>query len=143
VIELNFTLGILVANFLILMFILNKRLFKPMLGHLEQRDEAIYGSLKRAKDMEEKSEKKLQEYKRKLQEEKSNILREQNLFREQALENQKEILKNMRLSSEAKLSEVKAEVDKQIEDARKELSKLTATLASEIVNVIIGSRKKY
>ena len=142
-IELNFTLGILIVNFLLLMFILNRKLFKPMLEHLEKRDEAIKGSLKSAQEMEDKGGKKLAEHKTKLQEEKRNVIVQQNLLRDETIERQKEVLKKAKLSSEMKFSEVKSEINQQVEALRKDFSKLAGALASGILAGIIAKRHKF
>lgn len=141
-IELNITFVILVANFLLLMFILNKKLFKPMLDHLEKRDDGIKGSLKNAKEMEEISEKKIQEYKLKIQESRKNILAEQNILRDQALEQQKEVLKSTRQTGESKVLQTKNEVNQQLETVRGEFSKIASVIASEISGVILGRKDK-
>ena len=141
-IEINFTLGILIANFLLLMFILNRKLFKPMLERLEKRDETIKGSLKSAQEMENKSKKKLAEHKAKLQEEKRNIIVQQNLSRDEAIERQKEVFKKIKLSGDMSLSEAKNEINRQLEALRKEFSKFAAVLASEISSGIVDKKSK-
>jgi len=113
-----------------------------MLDHLEKRDEAIKGSLKSAQDMEAKSEKKLAEHKTKLQEEKRNIIVQQNLSRDEAIERQKEALKKIKLSGDMNLSEAKIEINRQLEALRKEFSQFAAVLASEISSGIVGKKSK-
>jgi len=142
VIELNITFFILVANFLLLMFILNKKLFKPMIDHLEQRDNEIKGSFNNAKKMEETSEKKLQEYNLNIKESKKNVLAEQNILRDQALEQQKEVLKSTRQTGEAKVLQVKNEVNQQLEAVRGEFSKIASVIASEISGMVLGRKDK-
>ena len=141
-IELNITFVILVANFLLLMFILNKKLFKPMIDHLEKRDYEIKGSFKNAKEMEDRSEEKMQEYKLKIQESRKNILAEQNILRDQALEQQKQVLKSTRQTGEAKISQTKNEVNQQLEAVRGEFSKIASAIASEISSVILVRKDK-
>ena len=141
-IELNITFVILVANFFLLMFILNKKLFKPMIAHLEKRDSEIKGSFKNAKEMEDRSEKKMQEYKLKIQESRKNVLAEQNILRDQALEQQKEVLKSTRQTGEAKVLQVKNEVNQQLEAVRGEFSKIASVIASEISGMVLGRKDK-
>ena len=54
-IELNWTILIQMVNFLILIFVLNKILYKPVLKVLEERDEKIYGGQQKIKDLEEET----------------------------------------------------------------------------------------
>jgi len=64
--EFNFWFFVLAANFLILLFILNKILFKPMLKVFNDREEAIDGSLEAAKGMELKKDEAMETMKAEL-----------------------------------------------------------------------------
>ncbi len=64
--EFNYWFFALAANFLILLFILNKILFKPMLKVFNDREEAIDGSLEAAKEMELKKDEALETMKAEL-----------------------------------------------------------------------------
>ena len=139
-IELNITLFVLIVNFLLLMFVLSRKLFKPMLEHLDQRDETIHGSLRNAKEMEEKSEEKFREYKAKLQEEKRNVIFEQSRLREELLDKQKEIILTERKEAESKISALSVEISRQIESSRRDFPKLAAVLASQIADAITGKK---
>ena len=64
--EFNYWFFVLAANFLILLFILNKILFKPLLKVFNDREEAIDGSLEAAKEMELKKDEALEAMKAEL-----------------------------------------------------------------------------
>ena len=64
--EFNYWFFVLAANFLILLFVLNKILFQPMLKVFNDREEAIDGSLEAAKEMELKKDEALETMKAEL-----------------------------------------------------------------------------
>lgn len=57
--EFNFWFFVLTAQFLLLLFILNKILFQPILKIFKEREEAVDGSLEAARVMDERKEKAL------------------------------------------------------------------------------------
>ena len=61
-VELNFTLWIQLVNFLVLIFLLNTLLFKPLLKHIEVREKKIQGIGAEAERIRAKADGVLKEY---------------------------------------------------------------------------------
>ncbi|MBN2297167.1 MAG: ATP synthase F0 subunit B, partial [Deltaproteobacteria bacterium] len=83
-IELNWTFFVQVLNFLVLMFILNKILYKPILKVLDERDERVVGGQTKAKQLIAESEKIFTSYSDKLQVAKIEALGTKNSARKEA-----------------------------------------------------------
>jgi len=64
--ELNKWFFVQLANFLILLFLLNRILFKPLLCRLTQRSDHIKNSLNSARAMEKEKEARMQEIEKKI-----------------------------------------------------------------------------
>lgn len=64
--EFNYWFFVLAANFLVLLFLLNKILFQPMLKVFKEREEAIDGALDAAKDMEARKDEAIEKMKAEL-----------------------------------------------------------------------------
>ncbi|MGI6386387.1 MAG: ATP synthase F0 subunit B [Desulfomonilia bacterium] len=65
-IELNWTFFVQIFNFLLLMFILNKILYKPILKVLDEREARIAGGQEKAKELLDESQSILKSYNEKL-----------------------------------------------------------------------------
>ena len=85
-IEINFTLLIQAANFLLLIFLLNVVLYKPILKILEEREHRIDGQQAEAKKITDDSQALIDEYNRKLHEAKIEAMNAKNAARSQASE---------------------------------------------------------
>ena len=59
-ISLDWTLGLQFVNFFILLIILNKFLYRPLLKVMAERRETVAGSHRRAKSLEAEIEEKMQ-----------------------------------------------------------------------------------
>ncbi|RMF97940.1 MAG: hypothetical protein D6734_01130 [Candidatus Schekmanbacteria bacterium] len=136
--EINFTLIILAANFLILMYILNKNLFLPLSKILEQRQEKVKKSLENAKKFTEVSQMKENEYIGTISEEKKRIIREQAETKKEAVNTSTQLIKKAQDEANRKLNEVKESLMKEKTEAKKELSTYAESIAKELAEKIIN-----
>ncbi len=138
----DFTLFIQMANFLILLFILNIFLYKPIRGIIEKRNKEInnLGSLieKMKREVEER-EKSIKEML--IQARKEGILQKESL-KEEASNYEKELLKETYKKIEEKFIKAKEELEKKLETIRRELQKEVEILSIELAERILGRRLK-
>lgn len=66
--QLNFWFFVLLANFLILLYVLNLILYRPLLRVFDEREQSVKGSLAAAKEMEAQKEKALEQMRKELAE---------------------------------------------------------------------------
>jgi len=128
---------VLVANFLLLIFILNIILFKPMLKIFSERDETVKGSLEAAREMNRKKEEGIEAMTREIAasrhkaKEAFEALRAegagmQKLFMTEAEAKAAEILQNGR-------NELRAEVEKARQALKSDVEKFSEEIVRKLV----------
>ncbi len=137
-IELNWTFFVQMINFLILMFILERILYRPILKVLDERDKKIETGQERAKDLLDKSEYMLKDYKERISDAKVEALEIKNSAMREAEEEANRVINDGRKKAEEILEQIRADAERQVEAARKELESEVGSIASSIVNQVLG-----
>lgn len=129
-----------IINFFIILFILQKLLYKPVIAAMETRQERILKSQIEADEEMARAKKLMDEYNTKIaeiDEEKRDILDQ---ARKNADEKREELLEGYRLEAEAKrksyLKEVEDEKENFIENLRTKLGENAVKIASHILSTI-------
>ena len=120
-IEINLTIVIQVLQFLILIFILNRMLFKPISQVVTERKEKISAWEERTQKLQESAREKLETYENQLREE-----------RAQAQERQEQLTKELKKKEEENLQTVSAEAAGLVASAQQALAKETERLRLEL-----------
>jgi F-type H+-transporting ATPase subunit b len=138
IINLNITVLIQAINFLILIFLLTKFLFKPLTKFLADRSAGIEKSLAEAKAANEAAAKAQAEYKAQMREAQREIaaIREQGQ-REIEAERQR-LLQASREEAERLVAQAKAEIQAETKRARVSLREEAATLAMAAAERLLG-----
>lgn len=139
-IELNWTFFVQVLNFLVLMFILNKILYKPILKVLDERDERIVGGREKAKELISDSDTILSSYNGKLQVAKIEALGTKNTARKEATDEANVIIAEARGKAEGIISQVQQDMAREIERVKKELEPEVGIMAATIAQQILGRK---
>lgn len=121
------TVIITIAVFIILLLVLSKTAWKPILGALKQREETIAKALDDAKAANERAQEKIAEYEAKIQHAKD----EAQEIAEEARRDADEIRQRMQ-------AEAKAETDAMVERAKREIDQLAAKAWENIVKDAAG-----
>jgi len=125
--------------FALTLFVLNSVLFKPMVAYLDDRDTAIHGSRKDAKDLQDKADEKVAEYEAALQDAKSEAAAVRSNSRKTALASREEKLEAARTAVDAEISAALAEVASAKAAASQQLEGLSSALAAEITAKVLAS----
>lgn len=124
-VDINYTLLIQLANFLVLIFLLNILLFKPVLRHLAERDGKVSKSHEEAKENADRAERLLSEFDSELAAARVKASQAYHALQQEGLAEQR-----------AKVAEAKARAQELIEKARKEIEgeagKARETLKAEM-----------
>ncbi len=139
-IEVNFTLLIQIGNFLLLMFILNKVLYKPVLRVLEERDERVNGGQEQAKKLLEEGQTVFADYNLKLHNAKIEAVMVKNATRKEAVDQANEIIDGARKKADNIVLEVQKEMTDEIVRVKKELEPELGIMASTIAQQILGRK---
>jgi F-type H+-transporting ATPase subunit b len=138
VIEVNWTLFLQFANFMILMVVLNALLFKPLRAALQARKETIEGSRAKVLDIDEQVQAQIARYEAQLQEARQQGGEERAALRKTAQEEEARILGEAKQTSAGKLQNIKEQIQKEAATARQALRDETDVLAKEIAGKVLG-----
>lgn len=137
-IELNWTVFLQFANFMILLLALNFLLYRPIRAHLAQRRENIDGALQHAKGLEGQISEKMARYQERLQEAKLKGNQEKLMLRQQALEQEGRTLGEARDQAADYIQKIKDQVADETEKARQALGSQTKVLAGQVAAKVLG-----
>lgn len=137
-ISVNWTLGLQFVNFIILLIILNKILYRPLMSIIAERREAIEGSHERAKSLEADIEEKMQRYQQQLSEAKAVANEERNKLRKTATDEEATLLAEAQSKANSRLQVIKTRVAGEAADASKALRADAKSLAGQIATKILG-----
>lgn len=137
-ISLDWTLGLQFVNFFILLIVLNKFLYRPLLQVIAQRRETIDGSHARAKSLEADIEEKMQRYQQQLSEAKAVANEERSKLKKAAGEEESVLLSDAHGKAADRLQAIKSQVAGEAAAASKTLKGEAKALAGQIATKILG-----
>jgi F-type H+-transporting ATPase subunit b len=129
-VEINLTIVIQVVQFLILVFVLNRLLFKPIGLVIEERQEKIFAWEDKTRSLQDTVGEKLGHYETQLQE-----------ARAQAREKQEQLNGEVREQEEAKLRATSEEAIRVVDSAKQTLQQETERLRSELRQLAVETSK--
>jgi len=138
VINLNATLLIQLANFLLLMYLLNRILFRPMLRVLAERQERTEGRRKKATQLEADAQAVWEDYQRRIQDAKADADRVRTQLIRQGETQRDKALEAASAEAEKAVAQVRARVRAEADDARKALKAEADRLAAAVAERILG-----
>ena len=137
-IELNWTLFLQFANFMILLVLLNVLLFKPLRAALAARKATVDGDLARSRSLDEQVQIQVAEYEAKLQEARQRGSRERMALRQAAQSEEARLLGAANEAAAQRLQTLKEQVAGEAEAARQGLRSETEALARQIAGKVLG-----
>jgi len=138
----DFTLIIQMANFLILLFLLNIFLYKPIRGILAKRNNEFESLSRLIEQMKKQVEERQKSIEEALLQAKKLGVSEREALKEEATEYEKELLKQTYMTVEQKLAKAKAELEKRLKLIHEELQKEVILFSKELAERILGRRVK-
>lgn len=137
-ISVDWTLGLQFVNFIILLIILNKLLYRPLMKVIAERREAIEGSHDRAKSLEADIEDKMQRYQQQLSDAKIAANEERNKLKKAATEEETKLLSEAQGKAATRLQAIKSQVGDEAAAASTTLKSEAKSLAGQIASKILG-----
>ena len=137
-ISINATLFVQLINFLLIMYILNRILFKPILKMLTERDNLIQGAKAEAIELKLKSEEKLAEYNQALDEARLKASESHEQIRKDALAAADDMIHSAMSEEQRIISGIKQEINAEAAIAREELKKRAVTISNDVTLKILG-----
>lgn len=136
--ELNKWFFVLLINFLVLLYILNIILFRPILKVLKDRDTSVKDLLNQAKEMEQRREDAISRMNHELQEARIRAREKFEEIRREGLERQKTLLDEANRQALDMIGKAKEEIRVEAEKARQRLREDVDRFSEEIVRKLVG-----
>ena len=124
--------------FFVLMFILQRLLFKPVLASIRLRDERTVGAREEAGRLKGDAEERMERYDTALREAKKEAASVRRDFREEGLAKRNEALDAARTDCDEQLTKSRADLEKATATAREEIQASADVLSKEIVARLLG-----
>jgi len=137
-IDINVSLLIQLANFIVLVIILNFILFKPVRQTMREREQGISSAFGDAKIAQERMQKLLDQYNDSLAEAKQKSMATYNTIYQQGLDAQRDLISAERSKAGEALDKARAEIGSASEAARTDLKKEAERLSQEITSKLLG-----
>jgi len=137
-VEINASLFIQIANFLILIWALNKFLYKPIRQILSQRKSRISGLEDSIQQSEQDMINKDQALKKGIREAREKGKKEKDAFENDARQEEMKIIEGINEKARADLAEIRNKVAKETQSARLTLQKEIDNFADAISRKILG-----
>ena len=137
-ISVNWTLGLQIFNFLLLLYILNTVLYRPLRAVLAKRKETIESDHGQARGLQQQIDEKMASYQERLQAARVKGNEERAILRAAASKEEAEILGAARLVATEKLQQLKARVATEADAARTALRSDVDALATQVASRILG-----
>ncbi len=135
--ELNKWFFVLAINFLVLLFILNAILFKPLLKIFKEREDTVRGNLDAAKDMGTKREEGIARMNRELAEARTKAKEIFEALKGEGTSKQREVLSATEAEAVATFEKARAEIKAEAEKARQALRADVDKFSDEIVRKLV------
>ncbi|MBI5063708.1 MAG: ATP synthase F0 subunit B [Desulfatitalea sp.] len=137
-VEINGTILIQIANFLVLIFILNIVLYKPIRSILRQRKEKMQGLENSAQSTAQQAEERNQAYTDGLKEARLKGQKEKEVLMKAATEEEQAMVAKINAKAQQDLATVKDKIAKDTDAVRNALEKEIDAFAGAITQKILG-----
>ena len=137
-ISLDWTLGLQFLNFVVLLFLLNKILYRPLLNIMTERREKIEGGKAHARELEGEIEAKIQSYQEQLNAAKAGASGERLALRQEAQKQEAAITGEAQQKAAERISAIRGQVEKEAVAAREALRQEATSLAGQIAEKVLG-----
>jgi F-type H+-transporting ATPase subunit b len=137
-IDINATLFIQLANFLVLLVVLHFILFKPIRQIMGEREQRIGDALHDAKEAQKRLQELLEQYTASLADAKQNSTTTYNMLFQQGLDAQRAMITGERTAATSLLDKARAEIAIASNKAMVDLKKEAERLSQEITTKLLG-----
>lgn len=137
-IDINSTLWLQLANFLVLIFILNVLLYKPILGIMEKRKKQFDGARDEVRGLHEAVEKKMAEYEEAVRKAKQQAMEQKAELVKEGADEARKIVDAVRGVIPKMMEEFQGKMNREIDEARNVLKNQSQRLSLEIAEKVLG-----
>jgi F-type H+-transporting ATPase subunit b len=138
VVSLDYSLGIQIINFLVLIFVLNALLYKPVIGMIDKRKKQFEESEAEIKRLQEAVDQKMATYEEQLLQAKTAAVERKNEIIRQGAEEAKTVIAAVRGEIPALMEQFHAQVVREMVGAKEILAGQSQKLSIEIAEKVLG-----
>ncbi len=137
-VSIDYTALVQIVNFVLLMFILNTLLYKPILGVIEKRKEQMEKSDGEVKRLRQEVEQKLAEYEEKVRLAKLEAMEQRNALVKEGADLAKSTIDAVRSEIPMLMEQFNAKMGREVEAARAILHSQSRKISLEIAEKVLG-----
>ncbi len=137
-VSLDYTILIQMANFILLIFILRKLLYVPILGILNERKERMEKYDGEVKRLKQEVEQKFSEYEEKVRLAKLDAMEQRNAIVKESADMAKSIIDAVRSEIPALMEQLNARITREVDAARAILRSQSRKISLEIAEKVLG-----
>lgn len=137
-VSLDYSLGIQIINFVLLIFILNRLLYRPLLGMIDKRKQKLTDSETEIRRLRDTVEQQMAAYEAKLGQAKAAAVEEKNEMIRRGAEEAKAITDAVRAEIPEAMDQFRVRMGKEIEAAKRILTGQSERLSIEIAEKVLG-----
>jgi F-type H+-transporting ATPase subunit b len=137
-VSLDYSLGIQIINFVLLIFILNRLLYKPLLGMIDKRKQKLADSETEIRRLRETVEHQMAAYEEKLLQAKAAAVEEKNEIIRRGAEEARAITDAVRAEIPKAMEQFQVRMGKEIDAAKRILTSQSQKLSIEIAEKVLG-----
>jgi F-type H+-transporting ATPase subunit b len=137
-INVDSSLFIQIGNFLLLIWILNMVLYKPIRKILKERDNKIDGFRKGIGNAHQSAKEKEKNFNDAMSDARTKGIKEKEALAQAAMDQEKKIIDEINKKAHAEIEAVRAKIAKEVEAARQGLNKEIQSFAEAIGQKILG-----
>jgi F-type H+-transporting ATPase subunit b len=138
VVSLDYSLGIQIVNFLVLIFILNVLLYKPVLGMIDKRKKQLADSEAEIERLQGEVDGKMAAYEAQLLQAKTSAVARKNEIVHQGAEEAKAVVNAVRGEIPALMEQFQGRMDREMAAAKAVLAGESRKLSMEIAEKVLG-----
>ena len=139
-IEINWTILIQMLNFIVLIFVLNQFLYKPILKILAEREKKISDGQLEIKNFNDKGKALIDNYNESIHKAKIDAVTEKNIQKKKSSEEANVIIEESKKQADQIITQITGELSQQVDRARKELEPEVSVLAADITERVLGRK---
>lgn len=137
-VSLDYTILIQMANFVLLIFILRKLLYVPILGVMDERKDRMEAADGEVKRLKQDVEQKFAEYEEKVQQAKLSAMEQRNSIVKEGADLAKSTIDAVRSEIPALMEQFNARVNAEVDAARAVLRSQSRRISLDIAEKVLG-----
>ena len=139
-IEINATIVLQVINFLVLVYILNRLLVKPIMKTVNRRREYVEGKYSRVEELEKKREADLMKFQTEISKARREATKKREEFKAAGEKERAELIEKANIEGEKIVEGVKVDLSREIVKVREELEKKLEDMVFLVTEKVLGRK---